>query len=131
MEKRDDLPCAGPLDDGGKVVAFLTETDAELGGDAERGDNPNYRVVETAGVSHIPASLFDFRSKGFLYICESRPPVRALVYLQEWVNGREPPPSVAIALSDAPAKNLECCGAVKEAKRDADGNAVEACGCRT
>lgn len=127
MEKRDDLPCAGPLDDGGKVVAFLTETDAELGGDAERGDNPNYRVVETAGVSHIPASLFDFRSKGFpqqnpvSYV----PPVRAaLVNLQEWVNGREPPPSVAIALSDAPAKNLECCGAVKEAKRDADGNAV-------
>lgn len=125
-EKRDGLPCAGPLDDGGKVIAFVTETDAELSGGTERGDNSNYRVVELAGVSHIPASLFDLR-KGFAQQNPANyvPPLRAaFVNLQEWLNGKEPPPSVAIALSDAPPKNLEVFGAVKEAVRDADGNAV-------
>jgi len=127
MEKRDDLPCKGPLADGGKVIAFLTETDAQLGGDAERGDNPGYRVVEVAGVSHIPASLVDLREAGAAqqnpvnYV----PPLRAaFVNLQEWLNGKEPPPSVAIALSDAPPTNLECCGAAREAARDANGNAM-------
>ena len=126
MEKRDDLPCKGPLADGGKVMALLTETDAQMGGDAERGDNPDYRVIEIAGVSHIPASIFDLRNKGY----PQQNPVSyapafraAFVNLQEWVNGKEPPPSVAIQLSDASAKNFECCGPVRGAARDADGNA--------
>jgi hypothetical protein len=126
LEKRDDLPCKGPLADGGKVIALSTETDAQMGGDAERGDNPDYRFIEIAGVPHIPASLRDFRDKGHpqqnpvSYV----PVFRAtFVNLQEWLNGRDPPPSVAIDLSEAPARKLECCGPVQEAARDADGNA--------
>jgi hypothetical protein len=35
-------------------MAFKTcETDVEWGGDAERGVNPDYRVIEIAGMSHI------------------------------------------------------------------------------
>jgi hypothetical protein len=125
MEKRDDISCEGALDDGGKVIALITETDAEWGGDAERGETPNYRSVEIAGVSHIPALVRDWRKDGdpTQNPPSYAPPFRAaLVNLQEWLKGREAPPSVAIELSEAP-KELECCGTVREAVRDADGNA--------
>jgi Alpha/beta hydrolase domain len=118
--------CAGALADGGKVIDLSPETDVEWGGDAERGVNPDYRVIEIAGVSHIPPLWADFRSHG---MPEQNPvgfePVfrAALVNLQEWLKGRDPPPSVAIDLSDAPPRNLECCGPVREAARDAEGNA--------
>lgn len=118
--------CAGALADGGKVIDLLPETDVEWGGDAERGVNPDYRVIEIAGVSHIPTSWADFRSHGMpeQNPVEFEPVFRAaLVNLQEWLKGRDPPPSVAIDLSDAPHRNLECCGPVREAARDADGNA--------
>jgi hypothetical protein len=123
---RASKTCGGALADGGKVIDLLTETDVEWGGDAERGVNPDYRVIEIAGVSHISASAADFRSHG---MPEQNPvgfePVfrAALVNLQEWLSGRDPPPSAAIDLSDAPPRNLECCGPVREAARDADGNA--------
>jgi Alpha/beta hydrolase domain len=76
-------------------------------GDSERGDNPDYRVIELAGVSHIPASIFDLRNNGYSRQnpVSYAPPLRAaLVNLQEWVNGKEPPPSAPIELSDALAK---------------------------
>jgi len=127
LQKLGRKPCAGGLADGGKVIALATESDAQWSGGTERGDNPDYRTVEIAGVSHIPVFLGDFRPYGH----PTQNPVSfqpvfraALVNLEEWLNGKEPPPSVAIELSDAPARNLECCGAVKEAARDADGNAM-------
>jgi hypothetical protein len=53
------------------------------------------------------------------------PPFRAaLVNVEEWVNGKQPPPSVAIELADKPLDLDWCCGAIREAVRDADGNAV-------
>ena len=112
--------CAGALADGGKVIDLLPETDVEWGGDAERGVNPDYRVIEIAGVSHIPASWADFRSHG---MPEQNPvgfePVfrAALINLQEWLKGRDPPPSVAIDLSDAPPRNLECCEPLRDGGR--------------
>jgi hypothetical protein len=117
--------CEGALADGGKVIVLLPETDVEWGGYAERGDHPGYRVIEIGGVSHIPASVSDFRKHG---LPEQNPvgfqPVfrAALVNLQEWLNGREPPPSIAIELSDAPPRDWEG-SAVRSAARDADGNA--------
>jgi hypothetical protein len=125
METRDDPTCEGPLDDGGKVFTLSTETDAEWGGDAERGEPPNYRVIEVAGVSHIPAEIRDWRNAGdpAQNPPSYAPPFRAaLSNLQEWIKGREPPPSVIVELEEAATK-LECCGDVRPAVRDADGNA--------
>jgi hypothetical protein len=116
--------CDGAVADGGKVISLLPETDVEWGGYAERGEHPDYRVVEIAGVSHIPASAADFRGHG---MPEQNPvgfePVvrAALVNLQAWLNGTEPPPSIAIELSDAPPRDFD--GApIRSAARDADGN---------
>jgi hypothetical protein len=117
--------CPGGLADGGKVIVLLPETDVENGGNTVRGDQADYRVIEIAGVSHIPSSAADFRSHG---MPEQNPvgfePVfrAALVGLQEWLNGREPPPSIAIELSDAPPRYWGGT-AVRAAARDADGNA--------
>ena len=113
--------CPGGLADGGKVIVLSSETDVERGGYAERSDRGDYRVIEIAGVSHIPSTAFDFRNHG---MAEQNPvgfePVfrAALVDLQEWLKGREPPLSIAIELSDAPPQ-----GTVRAAARDADGNA--------
>jgi hypothetical protein len=117
--------CDGPLADGGKVIVLLPETDVEAGGYAERGEHPDYRVIEIAGMSHIPASAADFRGHGMpdQNPVGFEPVVRAaLVNLQEWLNGKEPPPSVAIDLSDAPPRDWEGTP-VRAAARDADGNA--------
>jgi len=118
-------PCPGVLADGGKVIVLLPETDVEWGGYLERGDHPDYRVIEIAGVSHIPASAADFRTHG---MPEQNPvgfePVfrAALVNLQDWLNGRAPPRSIAIELSDAALRYFDDTP-VRSAARDADGNA--------
>jgi len=117
--------CDGAVADGGKVISLLPETDVEWGGYAERGEHPDYRVVEIAGVSHIPAPAADFRGHG---MPEQNPvgfgPVvrAALVNLQAWLNGTEPPPSIAIELSDATPRDFDG-ASVRSAARDADGNA--------
>ena len=108
-------------------IAVSTETDAQWGADAERGDNPDYRTIEIAGVSHIPAARVDFRDHGhpMQNPVDYRPPFRAaLVNLEEWINGKEPPPSVAIELADKQLDLGGCCGMIREAVRDADGNAL-------
>jgi hypothetical protein len=52
-----------------------------------------------------------------------KPVVRAaLVNLQEWLNGREPPPSVAIELSESATRTFDG-SPVRGAMRDDDGNA--------
>jgi hypothetical protein len=118
-------PCEGPVSDGAKVISLLPQTDVETGGFAERGEHPDYRVIEIAGVSHIPSAAADFRGHGMPeQNPESFGPVfrAALVNLQEWLGGKEPPPSTAIELSDAPTEELG--GApVRLAVADADGNA--------
>ena len=122
-----DCSRTGGLSDGGKVIAISTETDAQWGADAERGDNPDYRTIEIAGVSHIPAARVDFRDHGhpMQNPADYRPPFRAaLVNLEEWINGKEPPPSVAIELADKQLDLGGCCGMIREAVRDADGNAL-------
>ncbi len=118
--------CEGPLADGGKVIVVSTETDVEWNGYIERGENADYRVVEIAGVSHIPASAADFRGHG---LPEQNPvnfgPVvrAALVNLQAWLRGTEPPPSITIQLTEDAAKELQG-SPYRTAARDADGNAI-------
>ena len=118
--------CGGPLADGGKVIVLSTETDAELGGYAERGEHPDYRVIEIAGVSHIPASAANFRQHGM----PDQNPVgfeavfrAALVNLQAWLGGEEPPPSIMIDISDTPSREWDGV-AIRPALRDTDGNAL-------
>jgi hypothetical protein len=127
-----DLPkdawnsCEGPVSDGGKTIAFNTEGDVERGGFMERGETPDYRALEIAGVSHLPTEIVDFRQHGqpkqnpasFL------PVVRAtLENLQHWLNGNDPPPSIYISLKDGPASSL-LGSPYKEALRDKNGNAL-------
>jgi hypothetical protein len=54
--------CPGAVADGGKVIVFATETDVESGGFEERANRPGYRVIEVAGVSHIPPARRIFAS---------------------------------------------------------------------
>ena len=118
--------CEGPLADGGKVIVVSTETDVEWNGYIERGENADYRVVEIAGVSHIPASAADFRGHGLpeQNPVELGPVVRAaLVNLQAWLRGTEPPPSITIQLTEDAAKELQG-SPYRTAARDADGNAI-------
>lgn len=122
----DGKSCAGPVSDGAKVIALLPEGDVAWGGVEERGESPDYRVIDIAGVSHIPSTAADFRQLG---MPEQNPvgfePVvrAALVNLEEWLDGREPPPSIAIDISAEPGGTLM--GApLSNLVRDGDGNAV-------
>lgn len=117
--------CEGPLADGGKVIAVLAEGDAQFAGGWERGENPGYRFVEVAGVSHIPATINDFRSRGL----PNQNPVgfepvmrAALANVEAWLDGTEPPPSLALELADAAPKKLNGIEVVPLAL-DPDGNA--------
>lgn len=120
----DDI-CEGPLANGGKVIVLSTETDVEWTGYVERGETPHYRVLEVAGVSHIPASVADFRGHGLpeQNPVDFGPAVRAaLVNLQAWLHGTEPPPSITIELTGEAPKDIQG-GPYRPAARDADGNA--------
>ena len=118
--------CEGPLADGGKVISVLAEGDAQMAGGWERGENPDYRFIEVAGVSHIPATIDDFRSRG---LPEQNPigfePVMraALANVEAWLGGTEPPPSIALQLSDAASTKLNDIEIVPLAV-DGDGNAL-------
>lgn len=118
--------CEGALSDGGKVIAINTEGDVESSGFLARGETADYRVIEVAGVSHLPATFVDFRGHGVprQNPVDAFPVFRtALTNLQRWLRGAEPPGSVYITLQEGPAGDL--LGApFKEAVRDADGNAL-------
>ena len=119
-------PCAGVISDGGKVMVFATETDVETGGFQGRGDGPDYRVIEVAGVSHIPASAADFRQSGMpeQNPIDFGPALRAaLVNMEAWVEGTEPPQYALIELTDDPVRDLQG-SPYRRAKRDADGNVL-------
>jgi hypothetical protein len=122
----DWLPCEGPAVDGAKVIALVPQTDVEWGADLERGEHPDYRYIEIAGVSHIPASATDLREAG---LPEQNPvdfgPVfrAALVNLKGWLDGEEPPASVEMELGDETV--AEVMGApVRPVATDPDGNAL-------
>ncbi|MDP9130673.1 MAG: alpha/beta hydrolase domain-containing protein [Candidatus Binatota bacterium] len=110
-------PCSGPVADGGKTISFNTEGDAERGGYRERGESVDYRSIEIAGTSHIPADMTDFRQLG---LPNQNPAsifsvVRAAFdNLQLWLKGTEPPPSISMSLKEG----------AYQALRDADGNAL-------
>jgi Alpha/beta hydrolase domain len=118
--------CTGVVADGGKVLVFAPETDVETGGFAERGEGPDYRVIEIAGVSHIPASAADFRKHGLpeQSPVDFGPALRAaLVNMEAWINGAQPPSNVLIELTDEPVREVQGMP-YRKAKRDADGNAL-------
>jgi hypothetical protein len=119
----ESTPCEGPAVDGAKVIALVPQTDAEWGGHLERAEHPDYRYIEIAGVSHIPVPAADFRQGGMpeQNPADFGPAFRAaLVNLQNWLEGEEPPPSVALELSDEPTGEL----GIRYAETDADGNAL-------
>ncbi len=118
--------CDGVLSDGGKVIAINPETDVEWNGFNARGETADYRVIEVAGVSHLPVTSVDFRGLGVprQNPVDALPVFRAaLTNLQRWLRGTDPPPSVYITLQEGPAGDLLGLP-LKEAVRDADGNAL-------
>jgi Alpha/beta hydrolase domain len=118
--------CEGALSDGGKVVTVNPEGDVEWGGFRERGETADYRAIEVAGVSHLPAPAVDFRGVGHREqnSVAAFPVFRAaLANLQRWIRGTEPPPSIYITLREGPAGDLRG-DPLRPAMRDADGNAL-------
>ena len=117
--------CEGAITGSGKVISLSPEGDAEWGGYFERGEADDYRFLELAGVSHIPATEADFRKLGMpeQNAVDFGPAFRAaLVNLQEWLNGKNPPPSASMELPATPTRVVDEVG-LREAARDADGNA--------
>lgn len=117
--------CEGAITDGGKIISLSTESDAEWGGYFERGEADDYRFLEIAGVSHIPAPIADFRAHGMpeQNIVDFGPAFRAaLANLQEWLDGKDPPPSASMELAATPTREVDGMG-LRPAVRDADGNA--------
>ena len=117
--------CEGAIADSGKVISLSPESDAEWGGYFERGEADDYRFLEIAGVSHIPAPAADFRALGMpeQNIIDFGPAFRAaLVNLQEWLDGKSPPPSTSMELAATPTREVDGVG-LRPAARDPDGNA--------
>lgn len=125
LQKSEWRVCEGAIADSGKVISLSPEGDAEWGGYFERGEADDYRFLELAGVSHIPAPAADFRAHGMpeQNAIDFGPAFRAaLVNLQEWLNGKNPPPSASMELAATPTRVVDDVG-LREAVRDADGNA--------
>jgi hypothetical protein len=115
--------CSGTVSDGGKVIAFSTETDAQWGGFLERGETSDYRVFELAGVAHIPKPVIPFVAAPDQNPILAGPAIRAaLRNLIAWTDGTEPPSSSYIELE--PAQSIVFGAPFRQAVRDADGNAV-------
>ena len=119
-------PCGGVVDDGGKVLVVNTETDVEFAGFAERGRTHDYRVLELAGVAHIPPTIFDWRQRGKpdQNPVSGSPAFRAAhLNLVRWIRGCPPPESRYLELQDVPPVDLGGFPYVPSL-RDADGNAI-------
>ena len=113
----------GPVSDGGKVIAFSSETDAMWTGYSERGQTADYRMMEIAGTAHIPISAVAFTDAPAQNPAGWQPVARAsLRNLIDWIRGRTPPDSNYITLDEEVGDLL---GApFRQAIRDADGNAL-------
>jgi hypothetical protein len=116
--------CSGPVSDGGKVIAFGTETGAEWAGFLERGETSDYRYFEVAGTSRLSTSQVPFFDLPQQNPMDSIPAERAaLRNLIEWIDeGTEPPASNYIELESAVSTVMGL--SFRNAIRDADGNAV-------
>lgn len=93
-------PSLLPAESAGRVITVLTEADIVLFNAAVlRADqaHPNYRSYEVAGVSHIPAPVYDATQLDWL------PVLRALfVAGDRWITDEiAPPPSVFLATAAA------------------------------
>ena len=115
--------CSGAVSDGGKVIAFSTETDAQRGGYLERGETSDYRHFDIAGTAHIPTPSLSFVDAPHQNPIDFAPAARAALHnLIAWTDGTEPPPSNYIELQ--PAESIVFNNPFRHAVRDADGNAV-------
>jgi hypothetical protein len=117
-------PCGdGPVSDGGKVIAFSSETDAEWFGYSERGQTADYRMIEIAGTAHIPRSVVPFDDAPAQNPASWTPAIRASLHnLIAWIDGVPPPDSNYITLDDEVG---DLFGApFREAIRDTHGNAL-------
>ena len=115
--------CSGTVSDGGKVIAFATETDAQGGGFLERGETSDYRFFDIAGTAHIPTTAVHFVETPNQNPIPFAPAVRAaLRNLVAWMDGAEPPSSVYIELESAVSVAFNI--PFRYAVNDADGNAI-------
>ena len=117
-------PCGdGPVSDGGKVIAFSPEADAEWSGYSERGQTADYRVMEIAGTAHIPRPVLPFDDAPAQNPASWAPAIRASLHnLIAWIDGIPPPDSNYIDLEDGVG---DLFGApFREATRDTNGNAL-------
>jgi hypothetical protein len=115
--------CSGTVSDGGKVIAFATETDAQGGGFLERGQTSDYRFFDIAGTAHIPTTAVSFVETPNQNPIPFAPAVRAaLRNLVAWMDGTEPPSSVYIELESAVSVAFNI--PFRHAVNDADGNAI-------
>jgi hypothetical protein len=115
--------CSGTVSDGGKVIAFATETDAQGGGFLERGETSDYRFFDIAGTAHIPTTAVSFFETPNQNPIPFAPAVRAaLRNLVAWIDGTEPPSSIYIDLE--PAVSVAFNIPFRYAVRGANGNAV-------
>jgi hypothetical protein len=115
--------CSGTVSDGGKVIAFATETDAQGGGFLERGETSDYRFFDIAGTAHIPTTAVSFFETPNQNPIPFGPAVRAaLRNLVAWMDGNEPPSSIYIELE--PAVSVAFNIPFRYAVNDADGNAI-------
>ena len=113
----------GPVSDGGKVIAFNGEGDAEWAGFLERGQTDDYRLMEIAGTAHAPKTSFPFTDAPSQNPADFRPVVRAsLRNLIDWIGGTPPPDSNYITLQEEVGDLFGF--PFREAFRDADGNAL-------
>ena len=115
--------CSGTVSDGGKVIAFATETDAQGGGFLERGETSDYRFFDIPGTAHIPTSAVGFVETPNQNPIAFAPAVRAaLRNLVAWMDGTEPPSSSYIELE--PGVSVAFNIPFRYAVRGLDGNAI-------
>jgi hypothetical protein len=127
---------------GVKTIAISAETDIQLfRNDMNvRGENPEYRAYEVAGVTHVSREQHDLDEIADLLPSAPSPPVRQnlathsafframMEHLRRWMtDGTRPPPSVFLDGANYPTTSVTCVGlpipGIASIPRDADGNA--------
>lgn len=128
---------------GVKTIAVSAETDIQLfQNDVNvRGENPEYRSYEVAGVTHVSRDQHNLDAIARLLPSIPTPPIRqnlathsaffraVMEHLRRWMtDGTPPPPSVALEGSSYSKLPLDCVGlpipGIANIPRDPDGNAL-------
>ena len=119
-----EFPCGdGPVSDGGKVIAFNTETETQVNGYSERGQTADYRLMEIAGTAHIPTPVIAFPDAPAQNPGDWTPVIRAsLRNLIAWIGGTPPPDSNYIELEEEVGELFGL--PFRQPIRDPDGNAL-------